>query len=634
MRLFWLVGSLALALLVGVASLQVPKPAGGGAPATAFSTERAMVDVRELAQRPHPVGSPDHARVRDVLLRRLSALGLETSIQTGPLSRGSARYLRRLGGDPEAAGFSATNLIGVLPGRNPALPAVALMVHYDTVPGSPGAADDSTGVAAVLESVRAIRARGPADRTLVVLLTDAEEIGLDGARVFWGGHPLRDRIGAVINLEARGGGGRAMMFETGRGNAQTIALFGRAGVRADGGVTSNSLAVLVYERMPNGTDFTVPKDRGLPGLNLAFIGRPDQYHAATSTPATLDVGAVQHIGSQTLENADALLRAPTLPARGADAVYADVFGRVILSHPPAAGWGLLALAAALLGAAAWRARRRAGLTVADLGRGAVDGLWFLTTGLVLTQAVRTLAGPMAQRAESAGAYYTLLGRLPWMEAGAALTVLALGMAVLGGRERPDRRVTAGAVALAAAVALGLGGFNPVILAAAVIALGLSLVPGLAPRTAWGGWSGLIALVLGLGLVAQMLAPQAAFLFVWPGLLAALTAAVAARLDPGLTRARSLAPVAVAAVLGGSWLVGLSHPVFLGIGMDLPGVLVLMGLLILMLVRPLSPERGVVRPWLMAALAVLVLGGALSAWAQIARPMPAQTPPADVPASTS
>ncbi|HZW15105.1 MAG TPA: M20/M25/M40 family metallo-hydrolase [Brevundimonas sp.] len=621
MRLFWLVGSLALALLAGVLSLQVPKPAGADAPPAAFSAERAMADVRALAQRPHPVGSADHARVREFLLRRMTALGLQTSTQTGPISRGSARYLRRMGGDPEAANFTATNLVGVLPGRNPALPAVALMAHYDTVPDSAGAADDSTGVAAVLEAVRAIRARGPADRTLVVLLTDAEEIGLDGARVFWGGHPLRDRIGAVINLEARGGGGRAMMFETGRGNEETVALFGRAGVRADGGVTSNSLAVFVYERMPNGTDFTIPKDRGVQGLNFAFIGRPEQYHAPASTPEALDRGAVQHIGAQALESADALLRAGALPARGADAVYADLFGRIVLSHSPAAGWGLLGLAALLLAAAAWRTRSRAGLTVADLGRGAVDGVWFLSTGLVLTQAVRTLAGPMAARAESADAYYALLARLPWMEAGAALTVLALGMAVLGGRSRPDRRVTAGAIAAAAVLALALGGLSPVVIGAAVIAIGLSLAPGLTTRTVWGGWTGLIVLVLVIGALAQTVAPQTAFLFLWPGLLAAGVAALAAFLDPGLTRARSLAPVAAVAVAGGGWLVGMAHPLFLGIGLDLPGVLALIGLLALMLVRPLSPERGAVRPWLMAALAVLALGGALSFAARIAEPAP-------------
>jgi hypothetical protein len=618
MRLLWLVGSLALALLIAVLTLQVPAPVGADAPATVFSTERAMVDVREIAQRPHPVGSADHARVGAVLLQRMAALGLQTSTQTGALSPAAVRRLERDGGS--AAGVELTNLIGVLPGRDPNLPAVALMAHYDTVPGSPGAADDSTGVAAILEAVRAIRARGPADRTLVVLLTDGEELNLDGARAFWGGHPLRDRIGAVINLEARGGGGRAMMFETGRGNAETIAMFARAGGRATGGVSSNSLAVFVYELMPNGSDFTIPRARGVQGINLAFIGRPEQYHAASSTPEALDKGSVQHIGSQTLETADALLRAPALPAATQNLVYADLFGRIVVGHPPVMGWGLLALALLGLGLAVWRAKARAGLTLPDIGRGAVDGLWFLSTGLVLTQLVRLLAGPMSGRAESADAYYTLLARLPWMEAGAALTVLAVALALFGGRTRLDRRIVAGALAAAAVLALILGGVNVIVIGAAVIAVGLSLVPGLAARSVWGGWTGLITLVLVVAATAQALAPEAAFLFVWTGLLAATAAALAVFLDPGLTRPRSLAPAAVAAVLGTGWIMGLAHTVFLGIGMDLPGVLVLLGLLALMLVRPLSPEQALARPLLIAAAAALILGAGLSVAARVVEPM--------------
>jgi hypothetical protein len=617
MRLLWLVGSLTLALLIAVLTLQSPRPAPAGAPATDFSAARAMTDVREIARRPHPVGSADHARVQSLLLRRLSALGLQTSTQTGPLSPEAVRRIERDG--RSAAGLQATNLIGVLPGRDPRLPAVALMAHYDTVPGSAGAADDTAGVAAILETVRAIRARGPADRTLVVLLTDGEELNLDGARVFWGGHLLRDRIGAVVNLEARGGGGRAMMFETGRGNAETIALFARAGVRATGGVSSNSLAVFVYELMPNGSDFTIPRERGVQGINLAFIGRPAQYHAHASTPDALDQGSVQHIGSQTLETADALLRAPALPAATQNLVYADLFGRVIVGHPPATGWLLLAIAFLGLGAAAWRARSRAGLTFADAGRGMVDGLWFLSTGLVLTQAVRLLAGPLSARADSAEAYYTLLARLPWMEAGVALAVLALALALLGGRSRPDGRFVAGGVAAAAVLALLLGGVDVVVIGAAVVSVGLSLVPTLAARSTWGGWSGLIGLILIVAAAAQAAAPEAAFLFVWTGLLAALTAALVAFLDPGLTRPRSLAPIAVAAVLAAGWIAGLAHTVFLGIGLDLPGVMVLLGLLVLMFIRPFSPGRAMARPLLMAAMAVLLLGAALSGAARFAEP---------------
>ena len=59
MRLLWLTGSLALALLIAVLTLQSPSPVRTGAPATAFSAGRAMADVREIAQRPHSVGSAD-----------------------------------------------------------------------------------------------------------------------------------------------------------------------------------------------------------------------------------------------------------------------------------------------------------------------------------------------------------------------------------------------------------------------------------------------------------------------------------------------------------------------------------------------------------------------------------------------
>lgn len=617
MRLWGMTAALVLALAVAALSLQTPRPRPIDAPPQTFSTGRAMVDIREIAQRPHPLGSADHARVQALLIQRMTALGLEVSAQKGPLSPQAVRRIERAGVTLPPEALTAVNLIGVLPGSDPALPAVALMAHYDTTPKSPGAADDTTGVAAILETVRALKARGPAPRTLVVLLTDAEELNLDGARIFWGGHPLRDRIGAVVNLEARGGGGRAMMFETGPGNAQTIALFAESAGRADGGVTSNALAVLVYSLMPNGTDFTLPRQRGVQGINLAFIGRPEQYHAAASTPEALDQGSVQHIGAQALEMTDALLRAPSLPVATQDAVYADLFGRVVLRHPPAWGWGLLLAGLGLLLAAGLRARRLAGLSAADVGRGAVDGLWFLSAGVVVAHAVRALSG--SQTPGSSDSYYVLLARLPWMEAGTALGVLAVGLALLGGRGRPDRRVVAGGVIAATALALLMGGFSPLVLGAGVVAAALSLFPALAARTVWGGWTGAILLVLLLGGLVQMLAPQAAFLFLWPGLLAAATATAAAFIAPDF-KGRTVWIVAGAAlVLAAAWLAGLAHLVFLGVGMDLPGVLALLGLLVVIFMRPFAPQPPMQRRLLMIALAVLALGAGINLTARVAAP---------------
>lgn len=622
MRLALLFGSLTLAFLLAVWTTQVPKPRPIDAPAAAFSAARAMTDIEQIARAPHPVGTPEHARVRAWLTARMTQLGLSPQEQAGPLSPGAIQRLRKAGGNPDAANNQAINLIGVLPGKDRSQPAVMLMAHYDTVVGSPGAADDSTGVGAVLEAVRAIQARGPAERDLVVLLTDAEELGLDGARIFFGGHPLRDRIGAVVNLEARGGGGRAAMFETGREAGPTVDLFRRAAARADGGTTATSLAVFMYEQMPNGTDFTIPKDRGIGGLNFAFIGRPAQYHSADATPANLDQGGLQHIGSQALEAADALLRAPALPAKGPNTVYADVFGRLTLSHSAAMGWALLGLTALFGAFAAWRARRATGLTAGQVGRGMLDGLWFLSAGLVLAQAVRLLAGPMSSRAASSETYYVLLRRLPWMEAGAVLTILALALLLLTGARRQRPRTVAGVVAVLTVLVLLIGGFSPIMLGAGLVAAALSLWPVKAPTSTWGGWLGLIALVFLLGCVVQGAAPEAALLFVWPALLAAAAAALAALISPDLTRPASLIPPAVAGVLGGAWLMGLGHFVFLGIGMDLPGALALIGLLALLFLRPLSPPASTVRPVLIGTAACLILACGLSLAARFAEPTPA------------
>src|SRR6202008_1092528 len=101
--------------------------------------------------------------VRARLLARMTQLGLAPRI-----SRADAIEVH----PDQICGGSTQTLVGVLPGRDPRLPALALMAHYDSVPGAPGAADDGAGVSAALEIVRAIRAQGAPARDVAVILTD------------------------------------------------------------------------------------------------------------------------------------------------------------------------------------------------------------------------------------------------------------------------------------------------------------------------------------------------------------------------------------------------------------------------------------------------------------------------------
>src|SRR5437899_5379122 len=178
-RLLALIGALFAAALIAWAGERTPAPAPANAPATAFSANRAMADIAGMASIPHPVGSAANHAARDYLVGRMAALGLDPQVRPGAgLELPKQAPNRLLGGFVE-------NIVGVLPGRDRSLPAVALMAHYDSVPGSTGASDDAAGVASALEVVRAIKARGVPARDVVVLITDGEEAGLLGADAFF-----------------------------------------------------------------------------------------------------------------------------------------------------------------------------------------------------------------------------------------------------------------------------------------------------------------------------------------------------------------------------------------------------------------------------------------------------------------
>jgi hypothetical protein len=308
-----------------------------------------MADVRVIAARPHLAASAENAAVRAHLAARMRGLGMAVrEVRFTPPAMSAARLAMWSGKQDFAPTF--TNVIGVLPGKDRSLPAVLLMAHHDTVGGSPGAADDTAGVAALLETVRAVRAEGPPARDLIVLLTDGEETGLDGAHQFFTADPQRGAVGAVINVEARGGGGRTTLFETSADNGAAITRAASSIARPGG----SSLAVFIYKVLPNDTDLTEALTGPYTAYNFAFIGRPQLYHSPKATPDALDQGALQDMGAQVLDLTRDLLRAEPLPGRAADVVFFDAFGFALVTYPAWAGWVMLALAAVGLGLAARR----------------------------------------------------------------------------------------------------------------------------------------------------------------------------------------------------------------------------------------------------------------------------------------
>ena len=128
----------------------------------------------------------------------------------------------------------------------------------------PGASDDGTGVASLLEIARIIRTekyRNP----VTFLIDDGEEAGLLGAEAFVTDRAYVESIGAVINLEARGTSGPSVLFETSTNNRWFVPIIARALPHP----VTTSLFYSIYELLPNDTDLTVFKRVGLTGVKAA-----------------------------------------------------------------------------------------------------------------------------------------------------------------------------------------------------------------------------------------------------------------------------------------------------------------------------------------------------------------------------
>ncbi|SDE13163.1 M28 family peptidase [Glycomyces harbinensis] len=344
-------GLLLLLTALGVANWSIdassPEPAPADAPEDAFSADRAWETVEAMAVEPHPMGTPEKDRVRDLLAAELSSLGFDVEVQTElATDAGDGDGLVRFG--------VVDNIVATLPGTDPT-GAVLLTSHYDSVPSGPGAADAASGVAAIVETARALSLEGPQRNDLVVLLTDGEEMGLFGAEAYARSHPAGDTPTVVFNLEARGVSGPSLMFETSADNAALIDLFADAAPHPHG----DSSAIEAYRQLPNDTDFTRFHEAGYIGLNNAFIGGASWYHSPYDDTEHLDPASLQHHGENTLGTARELVGMDLASLESdRDQTFFGFFG--LLVHYDE-GWNLpvalIGFAAAIAAAVIARVRR-------------------------------------------------------------------------------------------------------------------------------------------------------------------------------------------------------------------------------------------------------------------------------------
>lgn len=295
------VAIVAAALLAyGMFTLPKAQPAD----AEGFSAARVVEDIEVISKEHHSVAHPqERAVVREYLVGRLQELGADTvklyqyDSLVGPKNK-HVVYT-----------FDAVNVLAEFAPEQDAEEASYLMLvaHYDSRYSQPmpkqdtvwsyGAADDGYGVGVILETVsQALKQRADWKQGVKVLFTDAEEVGMMGMTAIWeNNREVFDNVGLMINIEARGPWGPALLFETCPGNEKVMDLYAKA---ADYKYTY-SLTTVVYTFMPNFTDFTIVKD-AIPGLNFSTITDVNHYHTDKDCFENVSANSIQHYGAQVL----------------------------------------------------------------------------------------------------------------------------------------------------------------------------------------------------------------------------------------------------------------------------------------------------------------------------------------------
>ncbi len=276
-----------------------------------FNVKECEEYLGVISQDQHSVyDTVDHEIVRSYLKAKLSEF-----IGAGNVTE--YNYPGSLTGDNLS--YDIHNLLGIIPGQ-PGNAAIMLVAHYDSrgpagrageLGQSYGAADDGYGLATLLEIARLY-----GGQTLVnpiyILFTDSEEVDLGGAKLAASDTSIdvADKVGFVINVEARGIKGPAIMFETSSENNKVLDFYKNAEYPV-----AYSLATAVYTVMPNSTDFTKFLKIGKQGINFAVLDNLYYYHTPMDNYSNISLTSLQHYGAQIV---------PLVDEFTSNAKYADV----------------------------------------------------------------------------------------------------------------------------------------------------------------------------------------------------------------------------------------------------------------------------------------------------------------------
>lgn len=280
---------------------------------------RLMAHVEAMAQ---PRATSEGKEVaRRYIIEQLATYGLASTQQ---------RY-----GTPQGID-SGLNIIAEIPGSDLAAGSIVLGAHYDTTVGSPGADDNGSAIATLLEAARILSAQPAASappKSLKLVFFDQEERQIDGSGLLGSlaftedlantagvrGAVILDMVGYACRIPGCQSYPQRLPIpnvpDTGEflavlgleNHTDLIGAFMLSGQMAEPIILSLPVPKLTLNLFPDllRSDHAPFWEKGIPAVFVSDTAnfRNPNYHTATDTPDTLDRqffrGSAQHIVNAT-----------------------------------------------------------------------------------------------------------------------------------------------------------------------------------------------------------------------------------------------------------------------------------------------------------------------------------------------
>ncbi|MBB2988400.1 M28 family metallopeptidase [Terracoccus luteus] len=236
---------------------------------------------------PRDAVSPAYARAATYVTGQLEAAGWRVRAQRFEVPAGTSWGVRVPGG-------TSTNLVADPPGFDSTTPHVVIGAHLDTVPQAPGAEDNASGVATVVELARMLREQ-PAATPVRLVVFGAEEARVpSGTRYAFGS---RHYVTTLTDAERRATRGMLALDRVGvAGRTVPVCSGGRGTASLARDVRAASPASVTNGCTNRASDHVSFEAAGIPAARLGSVPF-DGYHSAGDVPSVVSDSQMRRTGA-------------------------------------------------------------------------------------------------------------------------------------------------------------------------------------------------------------------------------------------------------------------------------------------------------------------------------------------------